>query len=50
MQHHKPECHAEKLIHSIQCQGYSEGLYKHNMIISAVFCKLLVILQPDLVW
>ena len=27
IQHHKPECHAEKLIQCVQCQGHSEGLY-----------------------
>ena len=27
MQHYKPECHAEKLVHCVQCQGHSEGLY-----------------------
>ena len=23
MQHHKPECHAEKLVQYVQCQGHS---------------------------
>ena len=46
MQHHKPECHAEK---SVQYQGHSEGLYNQNMTISLVFSKLLVGLQPNLV-
>ena len=50
MQHHKPEYHAEKLVHCVQCQGHSEGLYNQNMIISAVSSKLLVGLQPNLVW
>ena len=27
MQDHKPECHAEKVVHSLQCQGHSKGLY-----------------------
>ena len=31
MQHHEPECHAEKLVHCLQCQGYSEGLYNQNI-------------------
>ena len=48
-QHHKPECHAEKLIHSVQCQGQSEGLYNQYMTISVVSFKLLVGLQPNLV-
>ena len=25
MQHHKPECHAEKLVPCVQCQGHSDG-------------------------
>ena len=53
MQHHKPECHAkEKLVHRVQCQGHNEGLDNHNqdMTISIVSSKLLVCLQPDLVW
>ena len=27
MQHHKPECHAEKLVYCVQCQGHSKGSY-----------------------
>ena len=52
MQHHKPECHAEKFVHFVQCQGHSEGLYNQNQntIISAVYSNLLVGLQPNLVW
>ena len=49
MQHHKPKCHAEKLVHCVQCQGHSEGLYNQNMSISVVSSKLLVSLQPNLV-
>ena len=33
MQRHKPECHAQKLVHCLQCQGHSEGLYNQNMTI-----------------
>ena len=33
MQHHEPECHAEKMVLCLQCQGHSEGLYNQNMII-----------------
>ena len=47
MQHHKPECHVEKLVPCFQCQGHSEGLY-NQYIISAVSSKLLVGLQPNL--
>ena len=49
MQHHKLKCHAEKLVHRIQRQGHSEGLYNQNMTISVVPAKLLVGLQPDMV-
>ena len=49
MQHHKLECHAEKLVHCVQCQGHSEGLYDQNMTVSVVSSKLLVRLQPNLV-
>ena len=49
MQHHKSEYCAEKLVHCVQCQGHSEDLYNHILIISAVSSKLLVSLQPKLV-
>ena len=49
MQRHEPECHAEKMGHCLQCQGHSEGLCHKNMTISAIFSKLLVHLQPNLV-
>ena len=42
MQHHKPECLAEKLLHCIQCQGHSESWYNQNTTISVVSSKLLV--------
>ena len=45
MQHHEPECHAEKLVHCFQCQGHSMGLYHQNMTISAISSELLVNLQ-----
>ena len=48
MQHHKPEYHAEKVVHCVQCQGHSKGLYNQNMTISVVSSKLLVSLQPKL--
>ena len=50
VQHHKPECHAEKLVHFLKCQGHSEGLYNKDMTISVVSSKLLVGLPPNLVW
>ena len=48
MQHHKLECHAEKLVHCVQCQGHSEGLYNQNMTIFTIYSKLLVHLQQNL--
>ena len=48
--YHKAMCHAEKLVHYLQCQGHSEGLYKQKMTIFIVSSKLLVRLQPNLVW
>ena len=35
MQHHKPECHTENLVHCVQCQG--KGLYNQNM---TYFCGI----------
>ena len=43
-------CHAEKLVHSLQCQGHSEGFYQQNLTIFTMSSKLLVCLQPNLVW
>ena len=36
MQHHKPECHAEKLVDCVQCQGHRKGLYNQNVTVSVV--------------
>ena len=44
IQHYKPKHHAEKLVHCVQYQGYSEGSYNQNMTISVAFG-----LQPNLV-
>ena len=42
--------HAEKLLHYLQCQGHSEGLYDQNVTIFFTrSLKLLVCLQPNLV-
>ena len=49
VQHHEPECDAQKLVHCLQCQGHSEGLDSQDMTISTLSSKLLVGLQPDLV-
>ena len=43
-------CRAEKLVHCLQCQGHSESLYNQNMTIFTISSKLLVCLQPILVW
>ena len=45
MQHHEPECHTEKLVHCLQCEGHSESLFKKVLNppgISTLSCKLLV--------
>ena len=34
----------------LQCQGHREGLYNQNVTISTISSKLLVRLQPNLVW
>ena len=47
MQHHKTDCHAEELVHCVQCQGHSEGLYNQIMTISVLSSELLVSLQPN---
>ena len=39
----------KKLVHYLQCQGHSGGLYNQNMIIFTIFSKVLVRLQPNLV-
>ena len=48
MYYHEAVCHAEKLVHCLQCQGHSEGLYNRNMTIPTISSKLLVCLQPNL--
>ena len=42
MQHHKPECRVEKLVHFVQCRGHSKGIYNQNMTVSVVSSILLV--------
>ena len=35
MQHHESECEAEKkILHCLQCQGHSKGIYDPNLTIS----------------
>ena len=38
----------KKLVHYLQCQGHSEGLYNQNMTIFTISSKLLVNFQPNL--
>ena len=38
---HEVMCHAEKLVHYLQCQGHSEGLYNQNVTIFVAPSKLL---------
>ena len=47
--YHEAECHAEKLVHFLQCQGHSKGLCNQNMTIFTIPSKLLVGFQPNLV-
>ena len=47
---HEAECQAEKNGHYLQCQGHSEDLCNQNKTISIISSKLLVRLQPGLVW
>ena len=49
MYYHGVMCHAEKLVHYLQCQGYSEGVYNQHTTILTISSKLLVCLQPNLV-
>ena len=44
--YHEAICHAEQMIHYLQCQGHSVGLY--NMTIFNLSSKLLVHLQPNM--
>ena len=49
MEHHNPKCHAEKLVHRVQCRSHSENLCNQNVTISVVSSKLLDSFQPNLV-
>ena len=48
--YHELECHAKKLVCYLQGQDHSEGIYNHSITISTVSSKLLIHLQPNLVW
>ena len=47
---YEAECQTEKNGHYLQCQGHSQDLYNENKTISIISSKLLVHLQPGLVW
>ena len=47
--YHEAMCHAEKMVHYLECQGHSEGLNKQNITISTISSRLLFHLQPYLV-
>ena len=47
---HEMMCHAENLVHCLQCQGHREGSYNQNMILFTISSKLQVCLQPYLIW
>ena len=47
--YHEAMCHVEKIVHYLQCQGHSKGLYNQNMTIFTISSKLLVHLQPNLI-
>ena len=50
MQHHEPECQAEHLVHRLQCQGHSEGVYMiKKTTLSTISSELLTPWQPNLV-
>ena len=40
--YHESICHEENLIHSLQCQGNSEGLHNQDVTIFTISSKLLV--------
>ena len=48
--YHEAERQAEQLFHYRQCQGHNERFYIQNMTISTTSSKVLVRLQPNLVW
>ena len=47
---YEAECQTEKNDHYLQCQGHSEDLCNQNKTTSIISSKLLVRLQPNLVW
>ena len=47
---HEAMCYAERLVQHPQCQGHSEALYNQNMTVFTISSKLVVRLQPNLVF
>ena len=47
--YHEVVCHAEKLVHYLQCQGHSKALYNQNLTIFTISSEMLVRMQPNLV-
>ena len=47
--YHETMCHAETLVHCLECQGHGKGLYNQNMTIFTVSSNVLFRLQTDLV-
>ena len=41
----RDDVYAQKLVHYLQCQGHSEGIYNQNMTIFTISFKLLVRVQ-----
>ena len=48
--YHELVFRGEKLGHYLQRQGHRQGLHNQNMTVSTISSKLLVGLQPNLVW
>ena len=46
---HEAMCPVKKMVHYLQCQGHSKGLYDQYVTIFTISSKLLVHLQPNLV-
>ena len=47
--YHEAMCRVEKLVHYLQCQGHSKGLYNQNLTFFTISSTLLVCLKPNLV-
>ena len=47
--YHKAMCHEQKLVHYLQRQGHSKGLYNQNITLSTLSSKFQVRLKLNLV-